>query len=289
MLKLVLMLLLPLSIHAQGPLDGYMKGKGVLDLAPSFSFNAAQKFEGINDQTYDETYKGQLLSLFAEYGLNKYIDIVGTAAAVFTPNKSGLQDGGLFLKYRPFHKKLDKAGTLSVLFGSGLTFPMTDYSPTATGALGQKAITLPLKCIAQWETPLGIFINFTGGYHLRLDNVSGQDVAIIQKDRPDYQAIAPQNFSTYLVKIGFPARHFYLDAWAEWQHTGTGNNFSPNVPDLAQTFAVSYTQVGGTAYYTDGGRSGFFLSGGYILNGKNVSRIRRITFGMVIKIGSGKA
>lgn len=33
------------------------------------------------------------------------------------------------------------------------------------------------------------------------------------------------------------------------------------------------------------GRTGFYFSGGYILGGRNTSRIQRITFGMVIKIG----
>ncbi len=288
MLKVILLSLLPLCMRAQGPLDGYLKGKGVLDLAPSFSFNSAQKFDGANKQSFDEPYRGQSLSLFAEYGLTKYLDIVGTAAAVFTPLKSGLQDGGLFLKYRPFYKDLGTAGKIGVLFGAGATFPIADYEPTATGALGQKAITAPLKCIAQWETPLGIFLNFTGGYHLRLDKLSEKDVALIRQERPDYEPIAPQNFTTYLAKIGFPARHFYLDAWAEWQHTPGGNNYTPNVPDLAQAFGVSYTQVGGTAYYSDSGKSGFFISGGYILGGRNVSRIQRITVGAVIKVMNDK-
>ncbi len=282
--KFFVALLFPIAAVAQGPLDGFLKGKGKLDLAPSFSFNNAKKFEGAGGQLFDETYNGQALSLFAEYGLSRSLDLVGTATAVFTPTQSGLQDGGLFLKYRPFYKEINKLGKIGVLFGSGATFPMSDYEPTATGALGQKAITVPLKMIAQWETPTGFFLNITGGYHIRLDRLAESDIAKIRLERPDYAPIQPQNFSTFLLKIGFPAEHYYLDAWTEWQYTAAGNDYTPEVPDLAQAFAVSYTQVGGTAYYSDNGKTGFYISTGFIIKGRNTSRIGRVTLGMVFKV-----
>lgn len=285
-LRTFIILCFPYLALAQGPLDGYLKGKGVLDLAPSFSFNTADKFEGAGGQTYDEVYKGQMLSLFAEYGLTEKFDLVATAAAVFTPLQSGLQDAGLFVKYRPIYAPLGKAGKLGVLFGTGAAFPLSDYEPSVTGALGQRAVTVPAKIILQWETPLGLFLNLTGGYNFRLDELKDADIAVIRQQRPDYEPVDPQNFTTFLLKLGFPARHFYLDGWAEWQHTPGGADYVQNVPDLPQAYGVSYTQIGGTAYYSDNGRTGFYVSGGYILNGRNTSRIQRITFGMVLKLGN---
>lgn len=260
-----------------------MKGKGALDLAPSFSFNNAGKFDGSGGAVYDEPYKGQLLSLFAAYGLNDRFDVVATAAAVFTPLQSGLQDGGLFVKYRPFYEKIGRLGKLGVIAGTGATFPISNYEPTATGALGQKAVTVPARLIMQWETPLGLFVNLTGGYHFRLDDLKERDIATVRQSRPDYEPTKPVDFSTFLVKAGFPARHFYLDGWVEWQYTRGGADYVQNVPDLAQAYGVSYTQIGGTAYYSDSGRNGFYLGFGQILQGRNTSRIRRITLGMVFK------
>lgn len=285
MLRVLALFLFPLSVFAQGPLDGYLKGKGVLDLAPSFSLLSARKFEGANAQTFEEPYKGQMLSLFAEYGLSEDFDLVATAAAVFTPIQSGLQDGGLFVKYRPCYAKLGAAGKLGVLLGTGATFPIGNYEPTVTGALGQRAVSVPAKLIVQWETPLGLFLNLTGGYHFRLDQLKAADIELVRQQRPDYEPIEPQDFRTYLIKIGFPARRFYLDAWAEWQHTSGGADYVQNVPDLPQAYGVSYRQIGGTAYYSDNGRTGFYLSAGKILGGRNTSRIQRITFGMVWKLG----
>ena len=286
MVRLILLMSFPVFLAAQGPLDGYLKGKGVLDLVPSFSFNRADKFFGPDNQVYEEPYRGQLFSLFTAYGLTRRIDLVGTAAVVFNPLQSGLQDGGLFLKYRPVYKSLGQAGKLGILLGSGAMFPISRYEPVSTGALGQRAISVPVKGIVQWETPLGPFVNITYGYHFRVDKLSAEDISQIQVERPDYQPIEPGNFSTLLFKVGLPTAHFYADAWYEIQRTRTGSDYVPDLPDLAQSFRVSYTQIGGTIYYSDSGKSGFFLSGGYILGGRNVNQIQRITVGVVFKVNT---
>ena len=283
-LTLSLLLSISLPMLSQGPLDGYLKGKGVLDLAPSFSFNSATKFDGAGGQTFDVGYKGQMLSLFAEYGVTERFDLVATGAYVFTANQSGLQDGGLYVKYRPFYEKIGNAGRLGVLFGTGGSFPLSDYEPVATGALGQKAVSVPARLIVQWETPLGLFVNLTGGYNWRLDQLDDADIVAIRAERPDYEPMEPQHFATALLKIGFPAARYYLDAWVERQQTSGGADFVPNVPDLPQAYGVSYTQIGGTAYYSESGKTGFYLSSGYILSGRNTSRILRVTLGMVFKI-----
>lgn len=273
-------------LNAQGPLDGFLKGKGILDLAPSFSVNSAKRFEGAGGQLYNVGYKGSMLSLFAEYGLSERIDLVATGAYVFTSSKNGLQDGALLLKYRPLYRQMGRAGKLGLLLGAGLAFPLANYEPTATGALGQKAVIAPLRLIVQWETPPGIFFNLTGGYNWRLDRLRETDIAAVRKARPDYQPRQPANFATALFKIGFPAAHYYLDAWVEGQYTRAGADYVPEVPDLPQSFGVSYLQTGGTLFYSENGKSGFYLSTGYILGGRNTGRILRVTGGMVFKLGS---
>lgn len=283
LLPLILWFPTAISLFGQGPLDGYLKGRGVLDLAPSFSSNSAKRFEGAGGQVYDLGYKGSMLSLFAEYGLGKRLDVVATAAYVFTSQQSGLQDGALLLKYRPVYRQLGRAGQLGLLLGSGLGFPMTNYEPTETGALGQKAVIVPLRLIVQWETPLGLFFNLTGGYNRRFDRLREQDVAAVRRLRPDYQPVQPADFSTMLFKIGFPARRYYLDAWLEWQYTPGGADYMPGVADLPQSFGVSYMQAGGTVYYSENGKNGFYLSGGYITGGRNTGRILRLTAGVVLR------
>ncbi len=284
MVRFLFPLLLPLALSAQGPLDGYLKGRGRLDLAPSFSFNSARRFIGAGGQTFNAGYRGSLLSLFAEYGLTEKVDLVATSAMVFTQTRSGLQDGGFFAKYRPVYKEIGTAGRVGVLMASGLSFPLTDYEVAITGALGQKALILPVRLILQWETPLGIFLNVTGGYNWRLDQLHDADIDVIRQVRPDYQPVDPPDFTTFLIKAGWPGEHVYFDVWLEGQFTRGGTDYVPDVPDLPQAYGVSYRQAGGTVYYSENGRSGVFFSGGWIYDGRNVSRIGRLTGGMVFKL-----
>lgn len=269
---------------AQGPLDGYLKGRKALDVAPSFSVLSAQKLDGAGGKTYSTPYRGNMLSLFAEYGVTHNFDLVATGAFVFTEARSGLQDGGLYVKYRPLYVETGKTGKLGVLFGTGASFPLANYEPTAAGAIGQKAVTVPGRLIVQYETPFGVFFNLTGGYNWRLDQLKEEDIAVVRQNRPDYQPIDPANFSTFLFKIGFPAKHYYLDAWIEQQSAKGGADYVPEVPDLPQAYGVSYTQFGGTVFYSESGRNGFFLSGAYIARGRNVSRVLRVTGGLVVKL-----
>jgi hypothetical protein len=284
MIRTFLFLFLSCAIFAQGPLDGYLKGKGHLDLAPSFSFNSASKFAGGDGQLYDVGFKGQLLSVFGEYGLSDRFDLVATAAYVFTSDQSGLQDGGFYAKYRPYYENVDKIGKLGVLFGTGASFPIGKYDILQTGALGQRAVTVPAKLIVQLESKSGIFFNITGGYNWRLDNLKDEDVARLIAKRPNYVAIEPQNYATVLFKIGFPTKQYYLDAWVERQQTKGGANFVEGIIDLPQSYGVSYTQIGGTAYYSENGKRGFYASSGYILGGRNTSKVFRLTLGAVVKM-----
>jgi putative spermidine/putrescine transport system permease protein len=275
-------------LHAQGPLDGYLKGKGNLDIAVSFSGNSSNIYHGGKGEVYDLTYRGSLLSVFAEYGLTDNFDVVGVGSYVFTPTQDGLQDGGLFAKYRFWKGEIAENFRLHAIGGLGLAFPLSDYEPTANGALGTKAVAAPARLILQLETPPGLFVNVMGGYNWRFDEASDEDVAAVQMERPDFQPVSPANYVTFLAKIGFPAAHYYLDAWFEWQYTKGGSDYVPDIPDLPQLYGVSYRQIGGTAYYSDEGKMGYYISSGYILNGRNVSQMLRITGGLVFKINTIK-
>lgn len=275
----------PFDLFGQGPLDGYLKGKGNLHLAASLSNSQATTYFGAPGTRHDLPFKGNLLQIFAAYGLAKNLDLVATLPFAFHENERGFQDGGLYLKFRPFHKPLF-GGKIGAIIGSGLSFPLSKYDVAVAGALGQRAVEWPVKAIFQFETKLGLFLNLTGGWHARLDQISAADVAAVRKLRPDFEPVEPADFTTFLVKIGFPAKHYYLDGWFEWRQTrgGGGSDYQPGVVDLPQSFGVNYRQAGGTFYYSDGGRSGFFISAAQVFSGRNVSKIRRLTGGMVFKM-----
>jgi hypothetical protein len=274
------------SLLAQGALDGYMKGRGNFDLAPSFSIMRAPTFIGAAQQEYDAPFSGEMLSLFATYGVTDRFDLVATVPYLFTESQNGLQDGGFYAKYQVVKIENKQLGQLRLIAGTGVSLPLSDYEPTAAGAIGQKATVVPARLIAQWDTRWGPFLNLTGGYNWRLDDYADEDLADVRLIRPNYNPAPPPNYATFLLKAGLPAAHYYLDAWVEYQHTApdAGSDYSPGVADLPQAYGVSYWQVGGTAYYSENGRRGIFLSGSNMLSGRNVSRLWRLSVGLVFKL-----
>jgi hypothetical protein len=281
---LILFLFIFFSVQAQGPIDGYLKGKGNFDFAPSFSINSSSTFHGANDALYNYGFRSNLVGLFGEYGLTKDFDLVANAAYIITPTQSGLQDGGIYAKYRFLKSDPNKPFRFHLLGATGASFPLSNYRPVVSGALGTRAFSIPARLILQVETPIGVFVNFTAGYNWRLDKPAIQDVKTITLLQPDYQPIRPASYSTYLIKVGLPRAHYYLDAWFEWQQTYGGADYDPNRLELPQTYGVDYRQIGGTFYYSENQKIGYYLSSAGVLGGRNVSQVFRITAGIVLKL-----
>jgi hypothetical protein len=275
----------PALLAAQGALDGYMKGRGHFDLAPSFSSMRASYFLGRGATIYDEPYRGGLVSVFGAYGVTDRFDLIANVPYIFTNDQRGLQDGGFYAKYRPVLIESKQLGRLGIIAGTGVSLPLSDYEPLAAGALGQRAVVVPGRLIVQWDSPIGLFVNLTGGWNWRLDQLKDEDIQRIRLQRPNYQPIDPPGYATYMLKLGFPAAKYYLDGWVEHQRTAAdaGTNYVQGIPDLPQAYGVTYTQMGGTLYYSESGRLGLCLSGALMLDGRNVSEISRITVGFVYK------
>lgn len=276
--------LFPVALCAQGPIDGYMKGKGNLDIALSLSNNAAGDFYGKDGAVYNEPFQGRFLALFAEYGFTDDLDLVATLPYVFTSTQNGFQDGSLHLKFRPLRIKTGDGGFFNAVVAAGVSAPLSNYEPLAAGAIGQRATVLQPRLVLQWDSGFGPFFNLTGGYNVRLDALREDDIAGVRLLRPDYNPEQPKNFTNWLIKAGLPAANYYLDIWLERQFTQGGADYAPMVPDLPQAYGVSYTQIGGTAYYSGNGKTGFYLSGAHIPSGRNTSGITRLTAGVVLKL-----
>ena len=138
---------------AQGPIDGYLKGEGELDVALGFSATGADRFIGGDGVEYtDFPFRGQLLSAFAAYGVTDGVDLVVSVPYVITDASSGLQDGGLFIKGRLLKVPLGNSTSdinLDVLGALGITAPLSSYEVVAAGAIGQRAKVVQPRLVAQ--------------------------------------------------------------------------------------------------------------------------------------------
>ena len=269
--------------RAQGPIDGYLKGRGEADVAVGVSATGASEFIGGDGTRYDLPFSGTLLSAFATVGVTDELDVIASVPFVITDLNSGLQDAALFVKGRLLRLPLGDASSaddpqhnLDVLGALGVSVPLSDYEVVAAGAIGQRAQVVQPRLVAQYNRP-GFFASTVLGYNYRFDELDGERLAEIQRTRPGYLPEQPSDYLTGLLRVGLPTRRLYVDAWLEVQRTLGGRDFVPDVEELPQPYRVDYQQIGGTAYYSEGGKWGLAASGAAFLGGRNTSRLWRLS------------
>jgi hypothetical protein len=243
---------------AQGPVDGYLKGKGNLDLALSGFYQHSEKFySGLGLINYQRTLSGA--TLFGEYGITESAD-----AIVSIPFINGaFQDAAIFIKYRLFRKQLGDGFPLTIMPAFGASFPISNY-PTQTGqSIGQRAVQIQPKLVLQFNTKPGIFIQAQSGYNYTLDPV-------------------PSSIP-FSAKIGYAGKKLYSDFWFDYQK-GLGDIiWSGGASIDFRTLHVSYSKIGGVIYYGIKPKIGIFVNGSYILSGINIGKAYSVGAGLVYK------
>jgi hypothetical protein len=257
---------------AQTPLDGFMQGKNGGNV--TFSINHEHfKSVYLYPQEIDETpvfgsVTRNSFNIYGNYGITNKLDVIVNLPFIqasgngdpivlqrlgYANQQTGAQDLTAFLKYELFKKE-----NFSFQGGLGVTTPISDYknSPTSLQsiiAIGNRATTYNAILIGHYKDERGFFITGQAGYSLRTTVV------------PD--AVLSQ------LKIGYAVNRFYIAAEVGNQ-TSTGgvdilrNGFTGSFPATK----VNYTKVGGTIYTPIDGNLGISVSGGGLVDGRNVGK-----------------
>ena len=275
------------TLRAQGPVDGYLKKAGELDVALGLSQTGASTFLDGNGATVDQGFRAQLVGLFGAYGVTERINVVASVPYVITDATAGLQDGALFVKGLLWHKRIGAAekpvGTLDVIGALGAQVPLSDYTVVANGAIGQRAKIVQPRLLAQWNGT-GYFVSALAGYNYRFDGLDVAELTRIQRTRPGYRPAQPHDNVNFLLRAGYPGRRVYVDAWLEVQRTLGGGDFTAGLAELPQAYDVDYQQVGGTVYYSESAHWGFAAGGAHVLGGTNTSQFWRLTGTLIYKL-----
>lgn len=268
---------------AQGPIDGYLKGKGNLDVAIGMSFSRAKDYYGANNQIFDLPYRAEMLSLFAQYGIGDKIDAVVSLPFIFGSEEKKFQDLGLHLKYKPLEFNFNNGASWSQLISAGFSFPASDYRPDVTGALGQRAKRVPLRFISQLKFESGLFFNFTGAYHFRLDKVSQETVIMVIEENPDFEIQSPSNHYSLVGRVGLATSKHFVEFFAEYQKTLGGVDYEEGVVKPSQLYGVDFLKVGGT-YYFGMQENGIAVNASYIpAFRRNIGNIVSVGISFIIK------
>ncbi len=274
---------------SQGAIDGYMKGKGNLDLALSYAKEDSDKYFSRNsggDTTLNFGIETQSVNLFAAYGISDRFDIIASIPYVQrTSSAKGLQDAGVYLKYKIVHSEIEGAGRLKFILGAGAQFPISDYDFNDARAIGQQAFIIPVRGVLQLDLNNGFFGNITGGYNFRLDE---NDRIVTDANGEVIPTTQPDNFTTLSAKIGYASAKHYADIWFDFQNTEGGNSYRDGDPSGFKSFGVSYTKIGGTYYYAIRPQFGAFVGLSKIFSGRNIGNSFTYNLGVVYKFNFNK-
>lgn len=240
--------------YAQGPIDGFYKGKNKLDVAVSGGFQTAKTYVGSNGAFSYKRSLGQG-SLFAEYGITNSFDAIATLPYV----GSNLQDFGIYLKKRLL--KL-KGETHQFSLAGGFNGPASNYATQSGLAIGQQAQQLIGKLVYQVGLPKGFYLQCQGGYNHNFDPVPSSYV--------------------YSGKFIYGSDKWYFDFWLANQ-TGLGDKYYPQFNADFRQLNVSFTQIGGTIYRSFNSRFGAFFNFSQIVQGKGTFLTKSANAGFVYK------
>lgn len=277
----------------QGVIDGFMRGKGNTTAALSYAREQYDTYFVGGTATQNPNL-GLIVTrsatLFAATGLTDKLDVIinlpyikADADQGYWQDQKGLQDGGLYLKYRPFTRQVGALGEASVIVAGGFSTPLSRYVADAPVAIGHHSTNLDGRVLAQFKSKHGLFLAAQAGYiyrsRVKLDRYAVDIAPEAQGYYYGHQAQVPDALD-YIAKIGY-AGVIYADAWLNRQAARGGTNIGPGVPFPSN--GVSYTRTGFSVFsqlpfYK---AVGLGLGGSYTLNGKNVGQATRYSASVV--------
>jgi len=237
---------------AQPAVDGFMKGKGNLDLVGGINFDTFSKYHAFNGLV-PVGRSTTSASIFAAAGITNWLDAQVNLPYVMTAsNWSNLQDVSLFLKARLLNKSLNK-GTFSTLISGGFSTPISDYPTQGLNAIGQQATAVDARLIMQYFANSGWFGMLQGGITSR------------SNPTPTSAPVA--------AKIGKAAENYYFDIYYDFQNTEGGADYLDGTNPAFTSLGVSYHKLGGTLYKPfSSGKMGLAFGAYAVLAGRNVGQ-----------------
>jgi hypothetical protein len=176
----VLLLVLSTSgVSAQTDIDAIMMEKNAFCVGPMYSYsNWKNYWEGTlkRENLNIGKVSTQMYSVMGNYGINRKLNALFSVPYVKTKASAGtltgldgIQDLSLFLKWRPFQKKIG-SGKLSLFGIAGVSVPLTDYvADLLPVSIGLRSKTASARVMADYQQG-NLFATGSATYVLR-DNI----------------------------------------------------------------------------------------------------------------------
>lgn len=289
------MLLLLRQSHAQGLVDGFMRGQRKASFAVTYSQEAYDTYY-VNTTEVQNPNLGTIttksLNLYGSYGLGYDLDLIvaapyvqAEASAGYWQKQEGFQDISAALRWEAFDYKLGSA-RLSWLFALGYSMPLQNYVIDAPVAIGHGSRNIDGRTMLHFKGG-AFFLTAQFGYiqrgQVRLDRiVNYYDPG--QLNPNSGSTVNVPDVTDAVVRGGIAAKQFYIDGWVQRQtpYKDYGTNIGPGIP--FPTNAVGFTRAGANLYLPIVKKFG--LTAGYstTLSGRNIGKATRVSGGLVLGI-----
>ena len=247
------------SVWSQGPLSGFLTGRGKTDLAINYASDSYDDYF-FGDEKRAASTQTQFVSLYLEHGFTDTLSLVATLPYMWTdPENPSLQDATIFLKYRNQYQEFQE-GALSFVTGVGLSFPVGNYQLDVERPIGNRSTVFQGRIISQYNFFNGLFFHLQGGVDFRVT--------------PDSQIAIPLLFRT-----GWGTSKIYGEAWVEWRNTFDA------VADtqVGGGSGSDWLRVGATLYYPIVQNIGVTAAIAQFINGRNIGLSTMYSFGVVYR------
>ena len=219
------------SLSAQTDIDAIMMEKNAFCVGPMYSYSSWKNYwEGTLKRENLNLGKvsTQMFSVMGNYGVTRKLNALFSVPYVKTKASAGtlhgmdgIQDLSLFLKWRPFQKKLGD-GRLSVFGIAGVSFPLTDYvADFLPMSIGLRSKTASARVMADYEWST-LFATASATYVFR-DNIEIDRDAYYTTEMHYSNEVEMPNAANFNFRAGF--RNHRLIAEAVLNHWNTLGGF----------------------------------------------------------------
>lgn len=273
----------PLMGFGQGPLNGFMQGKGKGAVVISETRESYKKaYIGallVDDVPVFHSVLLNSITLFATYGITDDLDVVINLPYIqskgsgnrdilevleFQNYRRGVQDLGLYFKYNVYETELN-GSRINLISAIGIQHPMGAYRVDdglqSILAIGNRATKISIRAIGNYLHQSGLFASVSIGYS-------------------ENSGVVPSAFLSEL-KAGFASKEIFAEIYLDSQNSydGTdilGLDFDGGFPATK----VNYSRLGMSLFRPIGSGFGFSFGVRTLIEGRNIGKATGYSLGL---------
>ena len=238
-----------LACLSQTDIDGIMMEKNAFCIGPMFGYSSWKNYwEGTlkRENLNLGTLSTQMYSVMGNYGITNKLNVlfglpyVKTKASAGQLNgQEGVQDLSLWVKWKPFSKKI-ASGRLSLIAIGGYSFPISDYTADFLPmSIGLESKNLSLRGMADYQR--GSWFGTISGTYVRRSNIELDRTSYYTTEMHYTNEVKMPDAASFNIRAGYRDKGLIAEAvFDHWNTLGgfdiTRNNmpFPSNEMDMSR-------------------------------------------------------